>query len=70
MDRNVNDIEKDLAAIFEDFSSGITQNIYLEFFDLIAGLGKYSKLKSNDIVDSSSGDVIELDNGVKFRWER
>ncbi len=57
--------KKALAANLSSLSPGITCEEFRQFFKL---MGRY--IDKN--ISSSSGDqdVIELENGVKFIWER
>ena len=53
-----------LAANLASFSSGLIGNVFNNFYQAIIDYVE----KDKEI--SSSGETIELDNGVKFRWER
>lgn len=53
--------KKALAANLSSLSPGITCEEFRQFFKLMA---------ENMNSSSSSGETIELDNGVKFTWER
>lgn len=55
--------EKALAANLSSLSPGITCEEFRQFFKL---MGRHI----DEDVSSSSGDSIELENGVKFTWER
>lgn len=52
--------KKALAANLSSLSPGITCEEFRQFFQLM----------EEHTNTSSSGDTVELDNGVKFIWER
>ena len=65
-------INNDLAASLEVFSSELIHQRLLDFYDLLTGYKvKYCDLTDTiTTIDSSPGDdVVELKNGVKFTWE-